>query len=63
MDRSKKYNGEGRVLKGEQIPGTRLVQVEELITLTEALIRREHGVNIYTDSRYAFGVVYDYKIV
>ncbi|XP_039505077.1 uncharacterized protein LOC120461046 [Pimephales promelas] len=52
---------DGTVVKKGALPGKLSAQVAELIALTEALELSEgERVNIYTDSRYAFGVVHDY---
>ncbi|GCB79450.1 hypothetical protein scyTo_0017892 [Scyliorhinus torazame] len=49
--------------KGSQIPGTWSAQVAELIGLGEALrLAAGKRVNIYIDSRYAFGVIHDYMV-
>ncbi|XP_041043343.1 ribonuclease H-like [Carcharodon carcharias] len=51
---------EEAILKGG-LEGTLSVQIAELIALTESLkAAKGKRVNMYTDSRYAFGVVHDY---
>ncbi|XP_056104453.1 protein NYNRIN-like [Rhinichthys klamathensis goyatoka] len=53
--------GDGTVVKKGALSGKFSAQVAELIALTEAFELSEGDrVNIYTDSRYAFGVVHDY---
>ncbi|GCB67037.1 hypothetical protein scyTo_0010186 [Scyliorhinus torazame] len=54
-------DSEGELIAREQIPGYHSAPIAELIALTKAL---EWGkgkrINVYTDSRYAFGVVHAY---
>ena len=54
-------NDKLETVKSERIDGGLSAQVAELVALTKALELSEgKTVNIYTDSKYAFGVVHDY---
>ena len=49
------------MVKSERIDRGLSAQVAELVALTKALeLSKGKMVNIYTDSRYAFGVIHDY---
>ncbi|KAM8960615.1 uncharacterized protein RCH25_036349, partial [Pelodytes ibericus] len=55
---------EHEVLCARQLRPDQSAQEAELIALTEAcLIAKEPTANIYTDSRYAFGVVHDFGVI
>ncbi|XP_026519044.1 uncharacterized protein LOC113409400, partial [Terrapene carolina triunguis] len=49
------------LVEAHSLPGVNSAQVAELIALTRACtLAEKRSINIYTDSRYAFGVVHDY---
>ncbi|XP_040289708.1 uncharacterized protein LOC121002336 [Bufo bufo] len=55
---------EYEVLCARQLRPDQSAQEAELIALTEAcLIAKDSTANIYTDSRYAFGVVHDFGVI
>ncbi|CAN2387649.1 RNase H [Pristimantis euphronides] len=53
--------GPSETLKSEALPAGMSAQEAELVALTEACIMaKDLAVNVYTDSRYAFGIAHDY---
>ncbi|XP_077125510.1 uncharacterized protein LOC143782200 [Ranitomeya variabilis] len=52
------------VLKAEPLPANQSAQEAELTALVEALkIAKDQTANIYTDSRYAHGIIFDFGVI